>query len=716
MKICFMCDLHLPFDKTALQYDIMKWAADDIIKKQPDCVAFVGDVTCDGAEDVYDHFIKVMTDTEIPFLYIPGNSDLRNNETCRSIKDKSSICKNEINGQIIYAVNDSDRTISDKQYSELCNADENSIVFMHHPLMDHKEETRCKLIQWRKTHQQTMLFYGHLHRSACDENSVSLQAMDPDKAVGESPCITYYDTETKNIRKAYYFAPVPTDIYDYLGISCYNPIEQIQFAIDKQLKYVKLRPNCVDYDNQEELFDYVKRWREVGGENLAIHLSEVFWTNGEASVSDKYEKLIDVAKHLKADRITQHVPMVSVKEVIENPKCLISICEFIAEKMNSIEDDIVIGVENMHMTSKDNPDEIRRFGYTPEECIEFMRLLASQCRHKVGINFDIGHARNNAPYSQKYQISTWLSMIGKYIVGYHVHQVNYNDGNFENHMPITDVYGHLISYASFFRYWSSERINKVPVIFEMRPADAYEITFKTFDEQKQRRVFDIHSHTNYSGCGRDNPHDLIKTVIQNGISIFGICDHNYGIGVRKAEYLKEIRNLAQEYKDRIKIHCGIEIATFPNLYDIKDPAEIKDYDYCLIEHLTEETSIVKGDIFEFCKNLGIMCGIAHTDLFKYCDMYGYEYTEFFEKMAQNNIFWEMNVTYDSIHKYIEHQYVLDFINDREKQKIIKDAGVYISVGFDSHRCEDYDGHKVYEMYRFLKQNKFNTIDEILVQK
>ena len=85
-------------------------------------------------------------------------------------------------------------------------------------------------------------------------------------------------------------------------------------------------------------------------------------------------------------------------------------------------------------------------------------------------------------------------------------------------------------------------------------------------------------------------------------------------------------------------------------------------------------------------------------------------------MAQNNIFWEMNVTYDSIHKYIEHQYVLDFINDRKKQKIIKDAGVYISVGFDSHRCEDYDGHKVHEMYRFLKQNKFNTIDEILMQK
>ena len=56
--------------------------------------------------------------------------------------------------------------------------------------------------------------------------------------------------------------------------------------------------------------------------------------------------------------------------------------------------------------------------------------------------------------------------------------------------------------------------------------------------------------------------------------------------------------------------------------------------------------------YKFGWRVGIMCGIAHTDLFKYCDMYGFEYTEFFEKMAQNNMFWEMNVTYDSIHKYI----------------------------------------------------------------
>jgi hypothetical protein len=53
-------------------------------------------------------------------------------------------------------------------------------------------------------------------------------------------------------------------------------------------------------------------------------------------------------------------------------------------------------------------------------------------------------------------------------------------------MPITDIYGELISYASFFKYWSMGKINKAPVIFEMRPQGAYETTLKTFREQQNK--------------------------------------------------------------------------------------------------------------------------------------------------------------------------------------------------------------------------------------
>ena len=58
-------------------------------------------------------------------------------------------------------------------------------------------------------------------------------------------------------------------------------------------------------------------------------------------------------------------------------------------------------------------------------------------------------------------------------------------------------------------------------------------------------------------------------------------------------------------------------------------------------------------------------------------------------MADENIFWEMNVSYDSIHGYREHKYFLDFFADEAKQEIIRKSGVRVSVGFDGHRVEDY---------------------------
>ena len=712
MKVCFMCDLHLPFDGSALQYNILNWAIADIKKKEPDCIVYAGDVTCDGDINVYNEFILEMKAIGIPFFYIPGNSDLRNSESADEIKKMASECKNIVADGVVYALNDCDMKISDEQLLTIEDADENSIVFMHHPLETHEIKTREKLKAWREKHSGTMLFSGHRHHSLTEGNSVSLQAMDPDKAIGENPCITYFDTKTKEFNKAYYFSPVPGDLYGYFGVSCYDVERDIGFAIENKLKCLELRSYCFKSD-KARLSELVEKWRNVCGENLSIHLPEISYKDGEVIPGVQLDELIDLAVLLKADRFTQHAPKVSVKIAKEDENVLNSICDYLAEKFNLIEHDVVIGIENMHMTKNDTPDDSRRFGYIPEECLMFMEMLGRKTKHKVGINFDIGHARNNVPYSQKYQISTWLSMLGKYIVGYHMHQVTVENGKFENHMPITHIYGNLISYSSFFRYWAEDRINKAPLIFEMRPEGAYETTLSTFNRYKEKNVFDIHSHTYYSWCGKDDPRELINVAIKNGISLFGICDHNIGIGKRKNEYIEKMRALAEEYKDRIKLVCGIEIATIDNRYDLTSPEEIKDFDYCLIEHITDSGSIVGGEIFDFCKKHKILCGIAHTDLFEYCDMYGYDYEDFFRKMAENNIFWEMNVNYDSIHHYREHQYVKDFMTDESKIALVKSSGVYVSIGFDGHRLEDYDGFRVYEMYDFLKENGIKTIDEIL---
>ncbi|MBR6740993.1 MAG: metallophosphoesterase family protein [Clostridia bacterium] len=477
MKIGFMCDLHLPFDKNALQYDVLEWAVSDILKNRPDCVCFAGDATCDGNAEVYEGFIEKMKGIGIPFIYVPGNSDLRNAESRDRIAANASPLKNAVGGITVYAINDCGGSVSEGCLAELESAGAGDVVFMHHPPRS--------LAAWRLTHPDTAVFYGHLHRSEISGKDISLQALDPDKAIGECPCISYYNTESGVTEKAYFNCPVPDDMYPCFGISCYDPIAQTEFAVEKGLKYLELRPNCISAD-RESLKALIEKWRECGGVGLSVHLPDVGWWGGELHEKN-YDEVVMLASELGADRVTQHVPLASVGDIRRKPTVLEEICGYIAERLNAIEKDITVGVENMHMTAKESPDDRRRFGYTPEECEEFMERLSAVCRHHVGINLDIGHARNNAPYSQKYQIGTWYSMLGKHIVGYHVHQVKPQKGGYENHMPIDEVYGHLISYASLFGCWAGGKINKAPVIFEMRPENAYEITLATFERMKESK-------------------------------------------------------------------------------------------------------------------------------------------------------------------------------------------------------------------------------------
>jgi selenocysteine lyase/cysteine desulfurase len=94
-------------------------------------------------------------------------------------------------------------------------------------------------------------------------------------------------------------------------------------------------------------------------------------------------------------------------------------------------------------------------------------------------------------------------------------------------------------------------------------------------------IQDLHSHTYYSFCGQDRPELTVEAAIAGGVELFGICDHNYGIGMgmRSAlrapidvvpneyypsalqRYYDHINLIREKYADRIRVLRGIEIAT-----------------------------------------------------------------------------------------------------------------------------------------------------------
>lgn len=232
-------------------------------------------------------------------------------------------------------------------------------------------------------------------------------------------------------------------------------------------------------------------------------------------------------------------------------------------------------------------------------------------------------------------------------------------------------------------------------------------------------IQDMHSHTYYSFCGLDKPEAVIEGMVSGGIKLMGICDHNYGIVLQRqipnidratyladyqralSAYLDHMRLLQEKYRDQIEIKCGIEIATsggtIPELIDISQ------FDYCLVEHIDWKETVVK-DLFAFAERCGCeKVGIAHTDLAAFLNQKGMDKLSYFSEMAKRNIFWELNVNYDSVHGFREHGYVKNFFADEALQEVIRKSGVELSVGFDGHRIREYAPERVITCCEKLKE-------------
>lgn len=247
-------------------------------------------------------------------------------------------------------------------------------------------------------------------------------------------------------------------------------------------------------------------------------------------------------------------------------------------------------------------------------------------------------------------------------------------------------------------------------------------------------IQDLHSHTYYSFCGKDKPELIIEAAIVGEIELFGICDHAYGVGHGRREvyntakdgvsfqdygltlvrYYDHISLLKEKYAGKINLLAGIEINTLQRMPQAVLPkgVDVSFFDYCLVEDIHCLDSITEGDIFAFAKRCGCpVTGIAHTDLFSHIERIGADPFDYFKRMADMNIFWEMNVSYDSIHNYREHAYVKRFLEDEDQQKIVRRSGARLSVGFDGHRVEEYRPDRVTACCNQLKALELPLIFE-----
>lgn len=468
LKFAVIADIHLSYLTDTVQHKAFEFACEKIKNADVDAVVCLGDATAYGDVSAAEYFVEKMEALSLPQLRILGNSDVRNKETIKDIGRLVTEKELYISGYRLVGIDTSEETIKEEDRELLASSDEKTIVFMHHPYWCLKQQDAEMMQKFLDKGLFKALFCGHLHISETRGNVYLVQALDPDKAIGEPACVTYItvdDDGTITTEFDHFEAEMPEELDRYLGLSCFDPWTDIPYAIKHNLKNIELRPSAVELD-RERLLTLVTEWRACGGCYLSLHMPDIGYKEGLIGVHE-WEKAIDCAKTLCVDGITVHVPKASVRDM--KGKAKQEIVHFVSQKVSELSPACKIGIENMHMTADDRVDEERRYGYTPSECKEVMELINEQLgKERVGLLLDVGHARNNAPFSGPYPVGTWYGEVGKYTIAYHVHQVEMHGDKMENHVPIKGMYGPLISYNGFAYAWNHGILNRAPMFLEIR--------------------------------------------------------------------------------------------------------------------------------------------------------------------------------------------------------------------------------------------------------
>ena len=87
------------------------------------------------------------------------------------------------------------------------------------------------------------------------------------------------------------------------------------------------------------------------------------------------------------------------------------------------------------------------------------------------------------PYNSIYPIGTWLAIMGKKIVAFHIHQsIKDEKLGLRNHNAITNWHGPMISYSGIFKAWEKNKINRRPMFLELRKLEEAIESIEAFDK------------------------------------------------------------------------------------------------------------------------------------------------------------------------------------------------------------------------------------------
>lgn len=483
--IALICDIHMPDNKNSAQAAFLEKAVQQMKKDGISVVINLGDTTAAGEIGGFEHYIKSMDGFECYTL--TGNSDVRNEKTAQKFLKAGKSFKIECKGKTLYGINTPYAKIENDDVKLLSDIQDGDILFLHHSLPGLCEESR-EFLTKLAYEKKVLIIHAHSHKwldyTLGKSRVVCLRALDPDKSIGNFPCITYFNAENNSFAERLF--PVSKDvIYDVkklFGISCVDNRRDVEFALENSLYGIELRCSGSDWEPDYTLIPKIEKWRNKTNGCLSVHMPNLRYKDGKITEVGQWATAVEYAKNIGADSLTMHPPRAKLHEM-KQKEVWDKFLKLYVYAVQSVGESVNIGIENLHMGQGETLQE-RCFGYIPEEVSAWIDAIncAAGKDGRVGHILDVGHARNNGALTGKYPISRWYEMMGNKVVAYHIHQVTPDGERYKNHQAIENWFGPMISYVSYFHSWENGVINKAPVFLEVKGSENYKKSIEGFEK------------------------------------------------------------------------------------------------------------------------------------------------------------------------------------------------------------------------------------------
>jgi len=178
---------------------------------------------------------------------------------------------------------------------------------------------------------------------------------------------------------------------------------------------------------------------------------------------------------------------------------------------------------------------------------------------------------------------------------------------------------------------------------EQNPINVYAYTGKRMVE-----MMNLHTHTTFSD-GRYPPREIIEAGVEFGLTHIAITDHYMTSKVdsipfdKLLSYIQEIKALAEEFQDQIKVLCGVEFDACNKRTDFSKIRyeDLNSLDLVLFEYVQNDiwNGMPLWELLRIRENIKCPVGLAHNDIGK--NFSHTKYDELIAVLEANKIFIEL---------------------------------------------------------------------------